>query len=144
MIRWQTWDMRLVSLRLLAGIGLVVLGPGLAAAQVPSFTLIPPAPGATGAIATSLSSDGRTAAGYSFGPSGYSPGFVWTAQGGRYDFGLELGVPTFTQSAAISGDGTTVTGRSNTGAAGSRAFRWSGPGTYLDLGTRVPYPRSFG
>lgn len=115
---------------------------GMARAQAPSFTLVGFPSGASASYAHSLSADGGVAAGYSRMGNAY-PGFTWTAAGGRYDFGLDLGMPPTTQAAGISGNGGTVVGAAWTtqNFFSERAFRWSGPGTYQSLGT-AGYPRS--
>ncbi len=120
-------------------LGVALLGPGEALAQTPSFTMVGYAPGAGSSRIYGLSADGRSAAGFSAFPTSVStpaPGFVWSAETGRHDFGLEAGVPLGTWSLGISGDGHAAVGYSWTTQGGAEtAFRWSGPGTFQNLGT---------
>lgn len=116
-----------------------VLAPITALAQTPSFTLVGVAPGSSSSSVRALSADGSAAAGWSSPPGG-SPGFIWTAQSGRFDFGLLPGMQRSTETYAISGDGSTVVG---IGTAG-HAFRFSGSGPLQDLGVLSGYTRSLG
>lgn len=110
-----------------------------ALAQAPSFTLMgwPSDFGPNGVShVTGLSADGRSASGYSGGIG--QPGFWWTADGGRNDFGRAAGLPTLTYGFGISGDGLTVVGRGD-GATTTRAYAWSQAGGYRELGTLAGY-----
>jgi len=65
-----------------------------------------------------------------------SPGFLWSEETGRSDFGVADGTSArHTRSAAISGDGSTVVGQS----FNTSAFVWRGPGT-LNQGLGVVDP----
>src|SRR5215510_3594024 len=125
------------------GIRRTAAGAGLAAAcgvpaavlgQAPSFQVLGAPPGYAGSTAQAISADGHAAAGYSGGSGipNFRPGFVWTDTGGRYDYGLEPGLPWSTLTGAISANGAAVTGTSysNDPLNQTRAFRWSGPGTF--------------
>src|SRR5262245_28350785 len=120
----------------------ILLASALAAtaahAQAPSFNLVGIAPGGALSTATGLSADGRVAAGWCYIPQSSFPGFTWTAATGRYDFGLDPGMPRRSASMAISGDGATVVGDGSSGA-----FRWRGQGTYQSLGFLPGSTRSF-
>jgi len=92
-------------------------------------------PGMTIAEVTSLSWDGRVAAGSSrrHQQPPASTAFSWSSNVGRFDFGDEVGTPLNSYATGVSGDGTTFVGRG--GAQWFRSFRYRGPGTYEDLGT---------
>jgi uncharacterized membrane protein len=125
-----------------------ILGLGVAPdvlGQTPSFNLVGLAPSGVFSRVQGLSADGRVAAGYTNGLG--TPGFTWTAAGGRRDFGLEPGAPGSQHSAgmAISGDGSTVVGEAGFALDGTlQAFRYRGPGTFENLGTIALYPNSYG
>lgn len=108
-----------------------------AGAQAPSFHLVGLPPGAATSEVRALSADGTVAVGYGNG------GFVWTATGGRIDFGQQPGTPGY--ALGISGDGTKVVGQGNTPTGGRMAFRWSiGAPTFELLGVLNGYARSTG
>ncbi|CAG1009323.1 hypothetical protein PHYC_03688 [Phycisphaerales bacterium] len=109
-------------------------------ASAQSFDLVGFWPGAGNVSSRlyGLSADGRVAAGTSYGSLQRNPGYVWTREGGRYDFGLEAGLPTATIVYGLSGDGTTAVGQ----ATDLGAFRWSGTGTYQSLGIQPGYAES--
>lgn len=88
-----------------------------------------------------LSADGRVAGGTS-SIFGGNPGFTWTAENGRNDFGLETGLPPTTAVFSVSGSGSAVAGRTYLAGGAMRAFRYVGPGTYQELGTILSYPES--
>jgi uncharacterized membrane protein len=127
-----------------AAVGMVagaMLLCGTAAGQ--SLTIIEPAPGFLGSTATALSDDGTAASGVNLGPSPRLPGFRWTRAGGREDFGLEPGMPTWTRGLGISGNGRVVVGDfydSTTGLGGS--YRYAGNGTIQALGSIAGLPTS--
>ena len=123
---------RIGSRLVAAAVAVAVAGD---AARGQSFHLVGMAPGTTSSRVSSLSADGRTAAGTSFTADVLNPGFVWTASQGRRDFGLEAEIPPTTGAMGLSGDGTTVVGlRTNPTVSGARrAFRYRGPGTYQEL-----------
>jgi probable HAF family extracellular repeat protein len=103
-----------------------------ALAQTPGYHVLGYPPTGAGGYAAALSADGRVAAGFSQGGTVGSPGFTWSEEAGRYDFGLLEPAPQgrLARPAAISGDGTTVVGQ----RANTEAFRWSGLGTFQNLG----------
>jgi uncharacterized membrane protein len=85
-----------------------------------------------------LSRDGGVAVGYSIhGATPFRvPGFTWTRQGSRDDFGLQPGMPLESGALAASSDGTTLVG-DYSGALPSmdvRAYRRVGNGPLEDLG----------
>ncbi len=127
---------RPIASRLLALMAAGLVAPA-ALAQVPSFTLVGMAPGTAASRVYGLSADGRTAAGYSqeetSGTTHY-PGFRWSADSGRNDFGVGL-APFLTLGYGISGDGTTIVGGAqNTELSGSTAFRWTESGGFVSMG----------
>lgn len=79
----------------------------------------------TGSYGAALSADGRVLAGFAQTGTPGNPGFVWSEETGRLDFGLSEPNGRHTRPAAISGDGSTVVGQS----FNSGAFVWRGPGT---------------
>ncbi len=125
----------------LSGVVLSLFGASPSAAQVPGFHFVGFAPGTTTSGVSSLSADGRVAAGGSVS-NFIGPGFTWTVAGGRVDFGLEASLPAFTGARGISGDATTVVGASRPSGP-ARAYRYRGPGTYQDLGTIGTWPESY-
>lgn len=106
-----------------SGFGLIG-SVGVASAQV---TLL-----GTNTRANGVSADGRVVVGEV--GVGTTHAFVWTAAGGRNDFGLDPGMPQTSTANAVSGDGRYVVGGSFAGG-----YRWSGPGTFQTLGT-LPFP----
>lgn len=110
-----------------------------AAAQTPGFWLTGVAPGREGSQVSSISADGRVASGSSFGV-----GFTWTREGGRYDFGLEPGMPVLTFPMATNADGGVIAGGMypDISPYGGRAFRRVGSGPMLDLGVLPGTTRS--
>lgn len=120
--------LRVVACAVLAG------GAFSALAQpVPGFFLVGNTAGTEGSRCTGVSADGSVASGWS-GLGQHTPGFTWTAQNGRYDFGLEPGLPSQTFTYGISGDATTLVGSSQTVVGGLRtAFRYRGPGTFQTM-----------
>lgn len=115
----------------------------VALGQAPSITLVGYPNGWAASRIYGLSADGQTAAGLAGDAASRRAGFVWSASGGRNDFGLEPGTPLGTWSLGISGDGHTAVGYSWTTQGGATtAFRWSGAGTFQSLGTLGSYPYS--
>jgi uncharacterized membrane protein len=112
-------------------------------AQAPSFTLVGHPATATSSFVHAISADGASAAG-SNSFDGDPSAMTWSRTQGRYDFGLESGVPIWTSGLAISGDGATVVGAAANGNSNDRAYRWHGPGTYQSLGTLSGYTQSYG
>lgn len=104
-----------------------------------TFTLIGRPDGSLESVGTGLSSDGSTAVGYSTGIGG---AYVWTASGGRYDFGFEQGIPIASQARGVSGDGSVVVGFAGTNGT-PIAYRWSGPGTFESLGVIGRFRKSY-
>lgn len=124
----------------MAGVGVAFTGS--VRAQTPSFHLVGNAAGTEGSRCTGVSADGRVASGWS-GLGLQTPGFTWTAAGGRNDFGLEPGLPSQTFVNGISGDSTTLVGTSQPIAGGLRtAYRYRGPGTFQTLGNLAGLPNS--
>jgi hypothetical protein len=79
--------------------------------------------------------------GYSLFPPSY-PGFVWTAATGRYDFGLEPGMPINTVSVDATNDGQTLVGsfsNVNGGTYPTHAYRKVGSGPLQDLESLPPW-----
>lgn len=116
-----------VGCALMAGVTGVVCLSAHAIAQTPSFTLLGIAPPRTTSYGTAVSDDGSVVAGYSDGLG--QPGFRWTRQGGRNDFGV--GRPTPSPAFGISGDGNFVVGTDNLLSAS--AYRWSQATGYQDI-----------
>lgn len=107
-----------------------------ALAQTPGYHFPGHADPWTGSYGAALSADGRVLAGFSQGGTPGSPGFLWSEETGRSDFGVADGPSArHTRSAAISGDGSTVVGQS----FNTSAFVWRGPGT-LNQGLGVVDP----
>ena len=81
-------------------------------AQAPGFWLTGLAPSATQGQVRALNLDGSIAAGFTSAPliAYYQPGFTWTPQGGRYDFGLEPGMPPTTAALGLNSDGSVPVG----------------------------------
>jgi len=117
----------------------------LGAAASAQVTLIPPSPNNTSATVTGVSSDGRVATGYSNGTNGGPiavPGFRWTAEGGRDDFGLVIAPNASSVSNAISGNGLVFAGSYATQTVVNTAYRWTGSGPIQVLGIQSGYARS--
>jgi probable HAF family extracellular repeat protein len=127
----------------------LVLGTVTAAAsaQTPGFYLVGFAPGATSGGVSALSQDGRIAVGGTTGSTPslmYSPGFIWSTGTGRYDFGLEPGMPAATPAYGVSSDGATIAGTSRDGwGAPSIAYRRVGNGPLENLGVLPGDSKSF-
>ena len=79
---------------------------------------------------TGISADGGSAAGFASGVG--QPGFLWTREAGRNDFGITTGyVPAY----GISGDGNFAVGGPDQGSPGpGRAYRWSQATGYEPMG----------
>lgn len=129
----------------LAPLTLLALALSSANAQTPSFTLLGFPQGHLRSGGFAISADGQIAVGSSVGPEAAvrsTPGFVWSRESGRYDFGLDVGI-TRSQAWGVSGDGSVVVGGGqNTTPANSHAFRWSQAGGYQDLGTLPGFAQS--
>jgi probable HAF family extracellular repeat protein len=98
------------------------------------------APDTTEAIARATSADGAVTTGRS-GAIGY----IWTRAGGRYDFGLEPGMPPVTNPHAVSSNGSVVAGLMYLNPNGeTSAFRWTAGGAFQNLGTLPGDVRSIG
>jgi uncharacterized membrane protein len=123
---------------------ILLLLTGQAVAQTPGFWLVGTAPGTPRSQTFALSQNGTVAAGYSImtSPPFALPGFTWTPAGGRYDFGLEPGMPLTTAAAGLSSDGSTIVGFKSDLTTNPRAFRRVGNGPLQDLGAG-PYERSY-
>jgi probable HAF family extracellular repeat protein len=96
------------------------------------------APNTTGGTVLAVSQDGSVAAGANGGFNGtYSiaPGYTWTRERGRYDYGLEPGMPIRSPAYAISSDGSVLAGQYDNLPQGQfRAFRRVGASPIQDLG----------
>jgi uncharacterized membrane protein len=107
-----------------------------ALAQQPSFTLM----GQDNHLVLGLSADGRSAAGYLSYVGNVTHSFLWTADGGRIDFGSNLS-NLRNRCLGISGDGLAAVGTTAYGST-SRAFRWSQATGYQELPTFPGYNHS--
>jgi len=119
----------------------VLAASGIAAAQTPGFWLVGHAPGATNTQVLALSADGGIAAGGSS-----RIGFAWTRQNGRYDFGLEPGMPAVSVAYGLSNDGETIAGQMSPDPNNnqlSRAYRRVGNGPLVDLGLITGNTRAY-
>jgi len=102
----------------------------------PGFWLTGLAPGTYAGRVTALNKDGSMAAGWNQFPVTYnSPGYTWTREKGRDDFGLLPGTPDASYTYGLSDTGTAVGVMYNWGGGSARAFRWTGSGQLEDLGT---------
>jgi hypothetical protein len=117
---------------------LAALGGIAPSALAQSFNLMGFVPPQLGSNVYGLSADGTVAAGFDDGTG--PRGFVWTAAGGRNNFGLSL--PTSHYVVGISGNGLTAIG--STAVGNIRAFRWSQAAGYQNLGTLPGYLLSEG
>ena len=94
--------------------------------------------GAFESIATDVTSDGSTIAGYSYSGNGFSEAFRWTAASGMVGLGDLPGGDFFSQANGVSADGSTVVGHSSSAAdAGNydeEAFRWTAAAGMVGLG----------
>lgn len=110
-----------------------------AAGQTPGFWLTGISPGREGSQVSSISADGRVASGSSEGV-----GFTWTRESGRYDFGLEPGMPVLTFPMATNAEGGVIAGGMYPDITpyGGRAFRRVGSGPMVDLGVLPGTTRS--
>src|SRR5258705_1527272 len=100
---------------------------GQTAAASGSLTPVGVAPGCNFSSVTALSADGTVAGGFSYS-STIQPAFVWSSGAGRYDFGLDPGMPAVFQVLRISGNGPTTHGVCLTSTSVNLAFPWNGPG----------------
>jgi len=119
----------------------VLAASGIASAQTPGFWLVGHAPGATNTQVLALSADGGIAAGGSS-----RIGFAWTRQNGRYDFGLEPGMPAVSVAYGLSNDGETIAGQMSPDPNNnqlSRAYRRVGNGPLVDLGLITGNTRAY-
>jgi probable HAF family extracellular repeat protein len=116
-----------------------------AAAQTPGFHLVGLAPGTTYSGVSALSQDGQVAVGGSVTRFVVGPdsGFRWTAATGRYDFGLEPGMPRATLATGVSSAGEVIVGYM-ADPTPDRAYRRVGNGPLENLGL-IPgsYTRSY-
>lgn len=100
--------------------------------------------GANNSAVFGLSQDGSAAVGYSGGGPGL-PGYTWTRQGGRIDFGLLPGMPLVSVSWGVSSSGSVLVGDlALTGGTPmpTHAYRWTGSGPLQDLGVLPGHIRS--
>jgi uncharacterized membrane protein len=128
----------------------LVLGTATAAAnaQTPGFHLVGLAPGATAGGVSSLSQNGAFVVGGSRDAGStilYAPGFIWSSGTGRYDFGLEPGMPAATPASGVNSSGAVIVGTSRDGwGAPSLAYRRVGNAPLENLGVLPgPYTRSY-
>ncbi len=120
---------------------------GVACAQTPGFRLVGHALGTTSSGVTGLTRDGTIATGYSWllppGPL-VNPGFTYTVGGGRYDWGLEPGMPASTSPTGINSNGTVIVGSwAQSWATPGRPYRRVGNGPIQDLGLLAGEERGF-
>jgi uncharacterized membrane protein len=102
------------------------------------------APGTESSLVYALSQNGSIAAGVSFTTTSFAPGFIWTRESGRNDYGA--GQPGFTGASALSSDGSAIAGTMYNSIAyppPSRAYRRVGSGPLVDLGVVPGNTRSF-
>jgi len=124
-----------------AGAVISLCGVALAGAQ--SFDLVGIAPGARDSLGYGVSDSGRALAGHSvFASNNARSAFLWTADGGRSDFGDTM-FPLTTQSFGISGDGSTAVGARHGSTSLPRAFRYRAGGEVQTLGVVAGYDRSW-
>ncbi len=133
------------------------VGPGLCLGLVLSIWTVPviaaaepPEPGfwVVGAPASNvwssvraLNQDGSVAAGFTSGVY-QSPGFTWTRETGRFDFGLLPGISPASAAYGLSDNGVVVGSMND--FSSSRAYRWAGSGPLQDLGVLTGHSRSYG
>jgi probable HAF family extracellular repeat protein len=115
-----------------------------ASGQTPGFYLVGLAPGTTYSGVSALSQDGQLAVGgsvpqFTLGPS---PAFRWTAATGRYDFGLEPGMPRATSARGVSSAGEVIVGYM-ADPTPDRAYRRVGNGPLENLGVLPGDSKSF-
>ncbi len=127
----------------LAAITLPLLLTGVAGAQTPGFRLVGHAPGTSSSVVLCLSQDGSVAGGHSASGSLLSPGFTYTASGGRFDWGLEPRLPPTTSTNALSSTGAVMAGQMYGLQQPLRAFRRIGAGPLENLGVLPGEERSF-
>jgi probable HAF family extracellular repeat protein len=129
----------------LTAVATLACSAAAACAQAPGFYALGRAPGTEASVVRGLSWDGSVVvggSGYSLFPPSY-PGFVWTAATGRYDFGLEPGMPISTVSVGATNDGQTLVGsfsNLNGGTYPTHAYRKTGNGPLQNLGSLPSYP----
>jgi uncharacterized membrane protein len=105
-----------------------------ASGQTPGFYPVGLPQGGSWGQVRALSQDGSMAAGFSVVTGQGTPGFTWTASGGRYDFGFEPGMPPRSAAYGLSSDGGVIVGF-RTETFGDGAYRRIGNGPLDSLGT---------
>jgi len=115
----------------------LLLSSNIVAAQTPGFWLVGVAPGSSGSLGTSLSADG----GIALGASTSGIAYTWTRENGRYDFGLEPGMPSWIAPYDLSDDGGILAGEMIVSGQ-NRAFRRVGNGPLVNLGALATFHRS--
>ena len=120
----------------------VLVSAGAVSAQTPGFWLTGLAPTTTSGSAPGLSQDGLVAVGGSSNGT-IAPGFSWTRSGGRYDFGLEPGMPTSTYAFATDALGQTIVGSMSDSQHSPRAYRRVGNAPLENLGVLPNELRSY-
>jgi uncharacterized membrane protein len=133
------------TLRTTIAICALAVTTAAASGQTPGFYLVGLAPATTYSGVSALSQDGQLAVGgsvpqFTLGPS---PAFRWTAATGRYDFGLEPGMPRATSARGVSSAGEVIVGYM-ADPTPDRAYRRVGNGPLENLGVLPgPYTRSY-
>lgn len=130
--------------------GTSLMGGAVASAKPPS----PPKPGfwltglppqtSQGGV-TCLTKNGAIAGGYAYGSNPFiGPGFKWSQDGGRDDFGLLPGMPKFSGVSSMS-ETNALAGVMSDGVNlnSARAYRWMGSGPLQDLGVLPGFTRSY-
>ncbi len=119
----------------MVAIAVPLLLAGVAGAQTPGFWTVGNPPTSVESAVRALSENGSVAAGYSDPdppPLDY-PGFVWTAPGGRLDFGGP-GTPPVTGVYGMSSDGAVVAGAMGPQIPNLTPYRREGTGAFQNLG----------
>lgn len=112
-----------------------LISASAAAAQTPGFWLTGLPPGGSIGVVRGLSRDGSVAVGFnSVQPAHPAAGFRWTRAGGREDWGLLPGMPSYTPAFAVDSTGTTMVGWAGENYPADRAFRRVGAGPLENLG----------
>ncbi len=111
---------------------------------MPGLWFVGAPPQTTGGSVQGLTADGGLAVGAT-GNGAITPGFTWTASGGRYDFGFEPGMPAHSPATAVDSTGQTIVGWASLASAAPvhRAYRRVGSGPLQDLGILAGTNRSF-
>jgi probable HAF family extracellular repeat protein len=120
----------------------ILLLSGAACAQQAGFWLPGLPAGSSGGSVQGLSQNGLVAVGAT-GTGAVTPGFTWTATGGRVDFGLQPGMPAHTFAADVNSGGETIVGwMMGTSVPQQRAYRRMDSGPLESLGVLPNETRS--